>query len=306
MINTPTLLILGAGASVPFRFPSGAALYAEIISELRKEDSPRTAELRALGLSPGGIVRFAKTLRLSGLNSVDAFLERRPTFMDVGKAAIAQALIPYERTDKLFPLDEDRSNWYKYLFQRMNTSFEDFGQNRVSVLTYNYDRSLEHFLFTALKSISEDKSNQECAEKLSEIPIIHLHGRLGRLPWQPESGAEQPLLYDADATPEQLRVSAESIKIIHEDIGEYPESVRVKQLLDEAERVYFLGFGYHHKNVQRLNLQEVDQPKQMQGTTVGFTGREVQELKVRLENKVELCNPGSDILGFFRNNVRLG
>ena len=34
----------------------------------------------------------------------------------------------------------------------MNTPFEDFEKNLVSVITFNYDRSLEQFLFISLKS----------------------------------------------------------------------------------------------------------------------------------------------------------
>jgi hypothetical protein len=63
---------------------------------------------------------------------------------------------------------------------------------------FNYDRSLEHFLFTALK-YSSGKSDDECAGKLKTIPIIHLHGDLGALP---HTGAALARPYNSNISPE--------------------------------------------------------------------------------------------------------
>jgi hypothetical protein len=35
------------------------------------------------------------------------------------------------------------------MYDKMNTSFGEFGTNTLSITTFNYDRSVEHFLFTA-------------------------------------------------------------------------------------------------------------------------------------------------------------
>ena len=106
-------------------------------------------------------------------------MEHRPEYLDVGKALIAAELIVCERETALFR--RDGKSWYEYLFNELSTNFCDFEKNQLSILTFNYDRSLEHYLLTSLQN-SYDKSIEECAEKLSKIPIIHLHGDLGALP----------------------------------------------------------------------------------------------------------------------------
>ena len=69
-------------------------------------------------------------------------------------------------------------NWLRNLLQHMRgTSFEDFHTNKVSFVTFNYDRSLEHFLCRSLAN-SFAKTEAEAGEVISKIPIIHLHGRL--------------------------------------------------------------------------------------------------------------------------------
>src|SRR5258708_38955318 len=92
---------------------------------------------------------------------------------------MAIALIQCENEPHLFK--RDGKSWYEYLFNQLNTQFEDFGRNQLKILTFNYDRSLEHFLFTALKNAS-GTSVGDCAGKLKTMQIIHLHGDLGPLP----------------------------------------------------------------------------------------------------------------------------
>jgi len=106
--------------------------------------------LQAAGFRSGDIEDFRNSLERSGRSSVDAFLEHRTEFLEVGKAAIAALLLPCEKEESLFDLNRD-SRWYEYLFQKLNAGFEDFANNRIAFITFNYDRSLEFYLFTALK-----------------------------------------------------------------------------------------------------------------------------------------------------------
>jgi len=51
--------------------------------------------------------------------------------------------LPYEDEEKLFQNDPLRGGgWYEYLFGKLKATFEEFGQNKLSVITFNYDRSL--------------------------------------------------------------------------------------------------------------------------------------------------------------------
>ena len=94
MITIPTVLVLGAGASAPFRFPLG--------SQLRQNILGTVGALAQVGYSAADISRFCDAFLFSGKESVDAFLEHRTEFIEVGKAAIAQVLIPCESLPVMF------------------------------------------------------------------------------------------------------------------------------------------------------------------------------------------------------------
>jgi hypothetical protein len=71
---------------------------------------------------------FQTALRHSGQSSVDAFLEYRPEYLEIGKCLFAWRLMMNESTDNLFA-DESKS-WYHYLFQAMRAPFDRFRLNR--------------------------------------------------------------------------------------------------------------------------------------------------------------------------------
>jgi hypothetical protein len=124
---------------------------------------------------------FCTQLAQSGQLSVDAFLETRPDLVDMGKRAIACGLIPYEKEDELF-LPSDLVNqgprWYQLLLAELGNDFETFAQNRLSVLTFNYDRSFEHFLVVVL-SRKYNLPRSRAWQEVKRIPIHHLYGSLG-------------------------------------------------------------------------------------------------------------------------------
>ncbi len=247
MIKENIVFVLGAGASAPYKYPTGNKLKTQICAALGNPSNSEHSLLMGLGFMSKDMVHFASALFQSGKGSVDAFLEHRTEFLDVGKAAIALALSRYEYQDILF----EGAGWYEYLYGLLNTSFEDFDQNNLGFITFNYDRSLEHFLFTALKN-SYGKCDSECAEKLSRIPIIHLHGHLGPLPWQ-DSHNGVPYGNNNQNIPKFVE-GRTGIKIIHEKEGAENdlEFSKAQMLIHKAKHVCFLGFGYNETNVLRL------------------------------------------------------
>jgi hypothetical protein len=269
MITRRAVLILGAGASMPFGFPSGAGLMTEVIQRLSDTKDPMGSLIHKIGFRPEQINHFLNALKKSGKRSVDAFLEHRIEFLEIGKVATACILLPYEREDSIFERNE--SNWYEYLFNKLNARFEEFDKNSVSVLTFNYDRSLEQYLLTALQN-SYGKTTGECAEKLHSVPIIHLYGQLGGLPSLSGEGLE----FGAPLNPEVVRKAADGIQIIHEDVAKNPNFQRAHELLGTAERVCFLGFGYDQTNLERLSHYKSPSGQLVIGSAKGFTNRERQ------------------------------
>ncbi|MCA9317371.1 MAG: hypothetical protein KDB73_17935, partial [Planctomycetes bacterium] len=99
MIETPTVLVLGAGASVHANYPLGGQLVNQIC-QLRG-----SAELDDL---PEGWTRteaedFCTRLSRSGHYSIDAFLGSDVEHAALGKYLLARVLKAREVTDRLFP-----------------------------------------------------------------------------------------------------------------------------------------------------------------------------------------------------------
>jgi hypothetical protein len=252
------------------------------------------------GFSHENILDFIKNLYESGKTSVDAFLEHRTDFLEIGKLAIAYILSGFEDSETLY--SSGKGKWYKYLFDKMNTnSFEDFGNNKISIITYNYDRSLDYFLFNSLQNLY-DKNQNECSKVIAKIPIIQLHGELGFLPWQNVSARD----YKKENVVSEIKIAAKNIKIIHENINSDPEFSEAQQKLRAASRIYILGFGYNEINVQRLGLQELPSDgKVIMGATKGFDGKALEN-KMRICNhKVKMPNIFNDSLDFLKHYAEL-
>src|SRR3989344_1691894 len=295
MITKPTVLILGAGASAPYGFPVGTQLWEELCDKLKT--GHLYDFLLSNGFSADDILNFRKNLFESGKTSIDAFLEHRTEFLDIGKLAIATVLTSYENSETLYDAGVDK--WYKFLYEKMNVSSpEEFANNKISIITFNYDRSIEHFLFNSLKN-TYGKSDEDCAREISKIKIIHLHGSLGYLPWQDKDGKH----YQKDNSPEDIIRAAKNIRIIHENIDMNTDFIDARKILAEAERVYILGFGYHEINVQRLGIKNlsVGEGKEIIGSAENLCKKETDDKMKICGNNVSIpyrgdINPALDFL----------
>jgi hypothetical protein len=296
MLKKKTVLVLGAGASKPFEYPTGIELSQIIVARLGVGQQIYFHLQSDFKFADAEIKEFRDAFFYSGKNSVDAFLEHRPEYMKIGKAATAIALIPYEQDDKLFRYD---NNWLRYLYNNLNTSFDEFGQNQLSIVTFNYDRSVEHFFFTSLK-YTYGKADKEIQHVLKEIPIIHLHGRLGFLPWQSADGRP----YVSQIVKGTLEAAVEGIKIIHEDIkdGRDGDFEQAKALMNEAERVCFLGFGYNRTNLERLGVKDLPTTANAIGSSIGLGNQEKKGIAKACNGRVQFLD--GDCLHFVREYLR--
>ena len=127
MITKPTVLVLGAGASIPYGYPSGAGLVKDIFTHITK-NSWREMYNRC-GLDSKEMDALKSELYLSQKPSIDAFLEHRPEFMKAGKIAIALSLLSKEEPGVLYDFDIRDKGIYHFLYNSLSTSWEEFKQN---------------------------------------------------------------------------------------------------------------------------------------------------------------------------------
>jgi len=307
MITKRIVLILGAGASIPYGYPSGHQLKWDIIKKLNASPSRLRISLKNLGISDEHINEFREVLFESGQFSIDALLEKRPEFIDVGKLSIVLMLIPLENEKDIFdesvpPVNDYDKKWYSYLFQKLKAGtrdLSDFMQNKLSIITFNYDRSLDYFLYTVLKT-NFTPSEEKLIKAINHIEIVHVHGQIGTLPWQEKNSR----LYDKSIPPsEEIKKASEQIKIISEIESEDDGLSRAMHLLDRAEEVHFLGFAYHDENMRKLRFNEQFFKKKIEtGTSLGLGKMEKDEILSKFN--IDLINDDQfGILDHLKNNV---
>lgn len=168
--------------------------------------------------------------------------------------------------------------WYDFLLGVLcdGVPFTAIGDSKLSIITFNYDRSLEHYLFTAVKN-RYGKSDQECAEVIGRIPIVHVYGSLGKLTWQEGRNETNTVPYDSKGEATYIQVAAKVIEILHEGSESTQAFIRAHELLRSVQRVYILGFGYHPVNMKRLGISEASRlPQRSRSTALGLSAEKQQ------------------------------
>lgn len=305
MITRPTVFILGAGASYNFGYPLGKNLVDIILKNFDPDNEKNSLNLfEGLGFSREEILAFRNELLFSAAPSIDTFLEpRQEEERYLGKLAIAYALIPFEQTAPLFY----DGSWYSTLLNKIQPNFDDFEKNKISFITFNYDRSLEHFLMTALKNRFK-KTETEVAEKLKKIPIVHLYGKLANLTWENNGVDNFKRDYNPEITPHLLRKSSKSLKIIYDKVEiTDPDFKQARDLIKAASRIYFLGFGFHKDNLERLRIKSILEGRLESPIVEATSYRLPQDLKESIPKlyKIKFPNHDWDINEMFEQKIRL-
>lgn len=289
MITQQTLFILGAGASFPYGYPTGLGLRENICLNTYNRIQKYTQKLdRPGGMEAYNLLekskKFVEVFSKSQNESIDLFLARNKEFSEVGKVAIALELV-YRESKSTFT-EGMKCHWYRHLFGEMTKhlispdSFRDIEKNKVSFITFNYDRSLEHFLCDAFAHSFYSAKEEDIIRCLSAIPIIHTYGVLDKLPWQQGKRA-----YGGAYEFTDILKMKDNIKTIYERNKSGNEDI--KGLISEAQRIFILGFGFGPENVEILGIKT----KSLQNTVVYGTALGATELEIRkIKSSFEISN----------------
>jgi hypothetical protein len=269
-LMSKTTLVIGAGVSREYGFPTGAQLI-----DLIKNDKH--------------ILRFYKKVPEildSGYPSIDLFLHEHKQFSDGIKGRIAKIIFEKENIEKL---NSNHESLYFHLFNNINPN--DY--EKYKIITFNYDRSLEYYFFRYLHL--KLGNAQKALEIGSKLEIIHIHGRVVKSIYEmatPVSGDKinmdladfggytsylkshskaqtQPQLVE-DLLIERIEpFGRSSFKTIHEnnDVNK-----RAKEVLEDSDRIFFLGFQYAKENMNALGFDFIRgyPDKKIYGTCYGM------------------------------------
>ena len=180
-----------------------------------------------------------------------------------GKLAITRCILQAERSSNLYvdpsnifnTINFKRSaqTWFNAFFQLLteNSNEDDLLErfSKVAIVCFNYDRCIEHYLFSSLKNYY-DLPNETAVQILGALQIYHPYGVVGTLPWQQVGNS---ISYGGSPQPAQLIELAKGLKTFTEGVNpEHSEIIAVRSTLANARRIAFLGFAFHDLNLDLL------------------------------------------------------
>jgi hypothetical protein len=276
VIKSPTVFVVGAGASVPFDFPTGRELLRKY-----KDFNPDALPGLAPGVSRQEVNQLHIALRQSEDSSIDALLEYRPDLERAGKLVIASVLLDKELGCINTTVREN--DWIQYLLDLMTEGahgVDEFASgNPVTFVTYNYDRLIEYKMTNHLRA-KWRAGDDKLLQLLQRIPIVHLHGQLGtitpsaeQVPFGALVGERKPSDDVDPRTPLIVRAS-DSIRIVHQVKDNDAAFAAARSALNKAHTIFSLGFGFGPENVRRLDLTNLPQSGTLYATRTNMTDQE--------------------------------
>ena len=280
MIRTDTTLIIGAGANREIEMPDGAELLGKIASgfeferldsEVKSRDLINLAALfqqvaDQVDLTYDELVAGATAIRDATLvsTSIDAVLEQYShdrAVLTAGKLALVYYTLQAESKSVLasepraageLPL-RGTDTWLFQLAQlivkgvpraKAEECFE-----KLSIVCFNYDRSIEHFLPWVVMRAFGMTYEEACELVDGRLRIVHPYGVAGRLPWQgdPENGAAW-----GDETPDNIVALSKRIFTASQRAKSRQFQSYLRAEMSRGKRLAFLGFGFDPMNVAML------------------------------------------------------
>ena len=251
-------LILGAGASKPYGYPLGFELKQRIIQYCISE--PRECALpEKLDQTWKTLEGVAQRLDDSSAPTIDRFLEEFrgiPEGHDYelgqhARMAVAAVLFRHEYGER-----EITHGWYNVLARHLNNRGLDV--EPLKIVTFNYDRSLEHYVSKKLARTGEQPNAWRDADRFRRhVDLHHIYGSLPPLPGFRISESEQTEsdYGEAKRNSSAWKAGREIFRFVHDDTD--PEAVaNCRSAVRGSDVVVVLGFGFDHLNVARVGLQE--------------------------------------------------
>ncbi|MFA6978634.1 MAG: hypothetical protein WC209_04840 [Ignavibacteriaceae bacterium] len=290
MLRKKTVFILGAGASAPYKFPTADGLKKQIINESSSllssfNDAGNKIFVRYLDKKPIYYEDFIEGYNKAKTISIDLYLNINPHLADFGKMAIAVCLnkaeLAYgnEGSNSIFK-NVDMTDWLEYLFNNFIingiTNLEhlnDYEPN-ITFITFNYERSLEYFLWTTLSNHFSLLSYEDKFKLYKKFKIFHIYGDLGDYDdvIKGRNGANK--LGGIDSLYVLNRIS-KNIKTIYER-KEAQDNSNIKTELQTAKNIFFMGYGFGKENNAMLDFfrPKLDL-KHIYSTNVDFSTNEI-------------------------------
>lgn len=294
MLRSKTVLVIGAGASYEAGLPIGETLKSQIADILSIKENKAMGGLssgdalihdalsRKYGAARHEWLKSCRRIR-DGVQlsaSIDDFLDIHKDdehIVRCGKIAIARAILAAEQTSTLYVDSRSArtikysallSSWYPRFFQFATqgvskANVEDVFKD-LCVVSFNYDRCLEQFLFHALRD-SYHLKDDHVAGILQKLTVYRPYGSVGPL----FSTSREGVPFGWDVLPD-IDTLAANIKTYTEQIEAGEHLFGMREAMATARTILFLGNAYHPNNMKLLTP---DQSWQLMASKIFATRR---------------------------------
>lgn len=303
MLKRKTVFVLGAGASNEFDLPLGGELVPAIEraidirydmgTRLVSGDSQVAHALMKRFIGPDGnvnpyndLLHVCQKLKrglAQGPTSIDMYLDAHSqdtNMVFVGKVAIARLILAAESKSTLRIAGDDdinidliKSTWLpklrELLFSGQKKERAQECLKNATFISFNYDRCLEHFLYYSFRRYFQLEPTV-AAECMQTLKLFFPYGSVGSLPWQHwKASDELKLEFGANATEAELLTSSSRIRLFTEGVKDAVLMSEMRQALEEAQQIVFLGFGFHQQNMELLSVKQRTNSVVVFGTASG-------------------------------------
>lgn len=281
MIKKSLTIILGAGASVPYGYPTGAGLIQQIVGVLDWKVLDRNntlAPLKLVALRSNqftnfhiAIADFCFAVRRNNPTNIDSFLRDNPSLEKIGRTLIAYLIRISEYNDYgyIVPPDNQFNPWYHVLFDAMvsRTPPEKIPESQqLRIVTFNYDVSLEYYLAKAL--LDNERTRPHAKAIFDSIPVLHIFGSVGTVSIENDvvkyaygnaatyqNGAPKQLVQEVWNPSEHcnLHVAIEN-KHTHKDVIQASQTAMA--YMERSEHILCMGFDFAADNCDLLKISD--------------------------------------------------
>jgi len=278
MFSLPTVFIIGAGANSELGMPTGASLKNGIANDLNfardsnglnrgdrdlfellvnrfRESSERYTE--------GGIELSRLMNKFASIDEALHWFSSRPEVVSLGKVGIVKKILEIERGSRLFNVSDPElardveypECWVpEFLSMAVGSLKREEVEkifSRTSLVNFNYDRTVEHFLYSNLVS-TFGFSRDEAKNALLNLNIIRPYGSVGQLPWQAKAASTAvPFGMNHGNNHQQLFTLTGNIRTFTEQ-AESQVKEQIQTTMTAARVIVLLGFGFHQQNMSIL------------------------------------------------------
>lgn len=307
-----TVLIVGAGLSKPYGYPSGPELLNSIKNNYIRSENRFEKQL-------------AEAIHAYAPTSIDRFLHQNPSFYETGIRLISAEILRYETESykKEVATENDVIGFILNLIDDPTGTHVE----RIRIITFNYDRLLEWRIQQRL-SVRFDNNQTKVREAFDLFQIEHIHGSLPslfdnrlNLPYGLQKYSEVDRKGRYSAVKDWASGEDSPIRTVF--ASDNQPSSKTIETIKWADRLFFLGFAYEDLNMKKLGLYNPEISYYLSAKTIAGTAyqippverkrieRQYPMLSERLfdttagdffKNHVSLVNPEDDVASNLRSN----